>query len=238
MQSAAESAVVVGLACAMAGVMMASVSITGLATSISSFIVELSSQNLFILLFLAAAACFVFGMGIGSIPSYIFVAITVAPALTKIGQPLLAAHLFVFWTAMSAFITPPVCVAAYVSSAIAKCSPVKAGLHAVRFGAGFFVVPFAFVYNPALILNGTAAQTVIAAAATAIGMYAMAIGFEGYFRKRFPGWQRVLFMAAGVSMIYPSYGVRLIAVAVIALQLLLHIKAAKSTAVDEVPASR
>ena len=72
-----------GLACAMAGIMMASVSITGLATSISGFIVELSSQNLFILLLLAAAACFVFGMGIGSIPSYIFVAITVAPALTR-----------------------------------------------------------------------------------------------------------------------------------------------------------
>ena len=117
---ASKSAVVVGLACAMAGIMMASVSITGLATSISGFIVELSGQNLFILLLLAALACFVFGMGIGSIPSYIFVAITVAPALSKMGVPVLAAHLFVFWTAMSAFITPPVCVAGYVAAAIAK----------------------------------------------------------------------------------------------------------------------
>ena len=236
LESAAESAVVVGLACAMAGIMMASVSITGLATSISSFIVELSSQNLFILLFLAAAACFVFGMGIGSIPSYIFVAITVAPALTKIGVPILAAHLFVFWTAMSAFITPPVCVAAYVASAIAKCSPVKAGLHAVRFGAGFFVVPFAFVYNPALILNGTIMQTIIAAAAMAIGLYAIAIGFEGYLRKSVVWWQRVLFMAAGVSMIYPSLVIRLVAIAVIAAQVLLHVKAARDPVVEDVTA--
>ena len=170
-------------------------------------------------------------MGIGSIPSYIFVAITVAPALTKIGVPILAAHLFVFWTAMSAFITPPVCVAAYVASAIAKCSPVKAGLHAVRFGAGFFVVPFAFVYNPALILNGTIIQTVIATAAMAIGLYAIAIGFEGYLRKNVVWWQRVLFMAAGVGMIYPSFVVRLVAIAVIAAQVLLHVKAARGPVV-------
>ena len=227
MARTSESAVVVGLACAMAGIMMASVSITGLATSISSFIVELSSQNLFILLVLAAAACFVFGMGIGSIPSYIFVAITVAPALTKIGIPLLAAHLFVFWTAMSAFITPPVCVAAYVASAIAECSPVKAGLHAVRFGAGFFIVPFAFIYNPALLLNGTIMQTFIAAAATAIGLYAVAIGFEGHLRKSVTWWQRAVFIASGISMLYPSLGVRLVALAVMAILVLLHIKAAR-----------
>lgn len=232
--SASESAVVVGLACAMAGIMMASVSITGLATSISSFIVELSSQNLFILLLLAAASCFVFGMGIGSIPSYIFVAITVAPALTKIGIPILAAHLFVFWTAMSAFITPPVCVAAYVASAIAQCSPVRAGLHAVRFGAGFFIVPFAFIYNPALLLNGTIIQTVIAAAATAIGLYSLAISFEGYLRKSVAWWQRVLFMAAGIIMLYPNYAIRLAGLAAIALLVLWHIKVTKNSAVENV----
>jgi len=232
--SASESAVVVGLACAMAGIMMASVSITGLATSISSFIVELSSQNLFILLLLAAASCFVFGMGIGSIPSYIFVAITVAPALTKIGIPILAAHLFVFWTAMSAFITPPVCVAAYVASAIAQCSPVRAGLHAVRFGAGFFVVPFAFIYNPALLLNGTIIQTVIAAVATAISLYSFAIAFEGYLLKSVAWWQRVLFMAAGIIMLYPSYAMRLAGLAAIALLVLWHIKVTKNSAVENV----
>lgn len=236
MSSAAESAVVVGLACAMAGIMMASVSMTGLATSISGFIVEVSSQNLFILLFLAAVACFVFGMGIGSIPSYIFVAITVAPALTKIGVPLLAAHLFVFWTAMSAFITPPVCVAAYVASAIARCSPVRAGLHAVRFGAGFFLVPFAFVYNPALLLNGPIIQTVIVAAALVIGCFAIAIGLEGYLFKRVGGWQRALLIAAGIAMLHPGYGIRLAGLAVITLLVLWHRKVAQG-AVETVIAS-
>jgi TRAP-type uncharacterized transport system fused permease subunit len=128
-------------------------------------------------------------------------------------------------------------VAAYVASAIAKCSPVKTGLHAVRFGAGFFVVPFAFVYNPALILNGTITQTIIAAAATAIGLYALAIGFEGYLRKSVVWWQRVLFMAAGVSMIYPSFSIRLVAIVVIAAQVLLHIKAARGPVVEGAAAS-
>lgn len=227
--SAAESAVVVGLACAMAGIMMASVSITGLATAISSFIVEVSSQNLFILLFLAAMACFLFGMGIGSIPSYIFVAITVAPALTKIGVPLLAAHLFVFWTAMSAFITPPVCVAAYVASAIAQCSPVKAGLHAVRFGAGFFLVPFAFIYNPALLLNGPVVQTVIATVALLIGCFAIAIGFEGYLFKRVSWWQRALFIAAGIAMVHPSYVIRIAGLLVTILLVLFNRKTSKDS---------
>jgi TRAP transporter 4TM/12TM fusion protein len=225
--SAAESAVVVGLACAMAGIMMASVSITGLATAISSFIVEVSSQNLFILLFLAAIACFLFGMGIGSIPSYIFVAITVAPALTKIGVPLLAAHLFVFWTAMSAFITPPVCVAAYVASAIAQCSPVKAGLHAVRFGAGFFLIPFAFIYNPALLLNGPVIQTVVATAALLIACFAIAIGFEGYLFRRVSWLQRALFIAAGIAMLHPGYLVRIASLLVILFLVLFNRKTSK-----------
>jgi TRAP transporter 4TM/12TM fusion protein len=229
LSSAAESAVVVGLACAMAGIMMASVSITGLATAISSFIVEVSSQNLFVLLFLAAIACFLFGMGIGSIPSYIFVAITVAPALTKIGVPLLAAHLFVFWTAMSAFITPPVCVAAYVASAIAQCSPVKAGLHAVRFGAGFFLVPFAFIYNPALLLNGPVIQTVVATVALLIACLAIAIAFEGYLFKRVSWWQRVLFIAAGIAMLHPGYSVRVASLLVILCLVLFNRKAAKGS---------
>jgi TRAP-type uncharacterized transport system fused permease subunit len=135
---------------------------------------------------------------------------------------------------MSAFITPPVCVAAYVASAIAQCSPVRAGLHAVRFGAGFFIVPFAFIYNPALLLNGTIIQTVIAAAATAISLYSFAIAFEGYLRKSVAWWQRVLFMAAGIIMLYPNYAIRLAGLAAIALLVLWHIKVTKNSAVENV----
>jgi TRAP transporter 4TM/12TM fusion protein len=227
--AASESAIVVALACAMAGIMMASVALTGLATSISGFIVDVSNQNLFLLLVLSALACFVFGMGIGSIPSYIFVAITVAPALTKIGIPLLSAHLFVFWTAMSAFITPPVCVAAYVAAAIAQCSPLKAGLHAARFGAGFFLVPFAFIYNPGIVLTGPLIGTVIAVLAIIIGFLAIGAAMEGYLFRKLDRWRRVVLTAAGLAMISPDYPVRLAALCIIVGLMFVEYKSSRKT---------
>lgn len=238
MSGAAQSAVVVGLACAMAGIMMASVSITGLATSISSFIVEISGASLFLLLLLSALACFVFGMGIGSIPSYIFVAITVAPALTKVGVPLLSAHLFVFWAAMAAFITPPVCVAAYVASAIASASPMRTGLHSVRFGAGFFLVPFAFIYNPPLLLQGSVLEIALATLAAAVGLFAIAATFEGYLLIWAPLWQRGFFLAGGVMMLTPSYLFRLAGLAVIALPVIFQIRGSRHAPVGSTGTGR
>lgn len=234
MAAASHSATVVGLACAMAGIMMASVSITGLATSISGLIVELSGNSLFMLLLLAACACLVFGMGIGSIPSYIFVAITIAPALTRMGQPEISAHLFVFWTAMSAFITPPVCVAAYVAAAIAEASPVKAGLHALRFGAGFFLIPFAFMYNPGLLLRGTAVDTVIATAAMIVGLFAVAVFFEGYLYKRISWWLRICFAAGGVLMFVPNIWVRVLGIASLSALVLWEYKSVKEERVKTI----
>jgi len=228
MSGASKGAVVVGLACAMAGIMMASVSITGLATSISSFIVDLSGASLFVLLLLSALACFVFGMGIGSIPSYIFVAITVAPALTKVGVPLLSAHLFVFWAAMAAFITPPVCVAAFVASAIANASPMRTGLHSVRFGAGFFLVPFAFIYNPPLLLQGSVLEIVMATIATIIGFFAIAVVFEGYLLNWVGLWQRGLFLVGGVMMLIPSYWIRLAGLVIISLPIIFQIRTSRT----------
>ena len=156
----ARAGVTVGLACAMAGLMMGSVGMTGIAASLSDTLVNISGGSTFAILLLGAFASFLFGMGIGSIPSYIFVAIMVAPALTKVGITLIAAHLFVFWFAMSAFITPPVCVSAYIAAAIAQCSAMKAGLQAIRVGIGFLIIPFAFMYNQGLILQGSAMEIV------------------------------------------------------------------------------
>lgn len=227
MSAAAQSAVVVGLACAMAGIMMASVSITGLATSISGFIVELSGDSLFLLLLFSAFACFVFGMGIGSIPSYIFVAITVAPALTKVGVPLLSAHLFVFWAAMSAFITPPVCVAAFVAAAIANASPLRTGFHAVRFGAGFFIVPFAFIYNPPLLLHGSVLEIVLAIIYTTVGLFAFGAAFEGYFLSWVRLWQRGLLLMGGILIMAPGHWTRLAGLVLIALPVIGQVKSSR-----------
>lgn len=231
MNVSAQSSVIVGLTCAMAGIMMASVATTGLATSISGIIVKFAAGSLFALLLLAALASFVFGMGIGSIPSYIFVAIMVAPALTQVGIKMIAAHLFVFWTAMSAFITPPFCVSAYVASAIAKSSPMRTGLQAIRIGIGFLLIPFAFIYNPGLILQASIIEIVIATIAVAMGLISVSAGLEGYLLKRINWGERGLLLVGGIMMLVPSYSVRLLALAMIAVIVLWQAKGIKRSRV-------
>jgi TRAP transporter 4TM/12TM fusion protein len=224
MTESARASVIVGLACAMAGIMMGSVAMTGIAASLTGILVKTAAGNLFILLLLAALASFVFGMGIGSIPSYIFVAIMVAPALTEMGQPMIVSHLFVFWIAMSAFITPPVCVSAYIAASIAGGSPMRTGFQAVRIGIGFLLVPFAFVYNPEIILQGSASEIVMAAIAVAMGIAAISVGMEGYLLRRMNWWEIGLFLICGIIIIFSIYWIRLAALAIILAMVLRQIK--------------
>jgi TRAP transporter 4TM/12TM fusion protein len=224
MEGSARTAIIVVLACAMAGLMMGSVSLTGIAISISGDLVRIAGGNLFLLLVLAAITCFIFGMGMGSIPCYIFVSIMVAPALAQMGIPLIIAHLFVFWLALSSFITPPVCIAAYVAAAIAECSPMRAGVWATRIGIGIFIVPFAFVYNQGLVLYGsplTIATTIIF---SLIGALFTAAGLEGYLLTTTKLWQRIIFLIFGLMMFFPSLKVRLFALTLLAIASYFQLK--------------
>ena len=227
MSDSAKSSIIVGLTCSMAGIMMASVAMTGLASTLSDSIVKYAGDNLFVLLLLAAVASFVFGMGIGSIPSYIFVAIMVAPALTQMGQPAISAHLFVFWIAMSAFITPPFCVSAYVASAIAKSSPMRTGFQAIRIGVGFLLIPFAFIYNPGLILHGSIKDIVVAGVAVAIGLVAVSAALEGYLLRPFKRFERAIFFLGGIMMLVPDNGARMLALVMMGAFLFLQIRERK-----------
>jgi TRAP transporter 4TM/12TM fusion protein len=200
--------VIVGLSCAMAGLMMGSVSLTAIALSISGNIVNFAGGNLFLLLLLAALASFIFGMGMTSIPCYIFVAIMVAPALEQMGIRAITAHLFVFWLAIASFITPPVCLAAYVAAAISKTSPMLAGVYATRLGVGNFIIPFAFIYNPGLVINDTPLNIVLVFTITIIGIFSIAAGLEGYLFKRLIWWQRVLLSIIGVVLFLPVWWIR------------------------------
>jgi TRAP transporter 4TM/12TM fusion protein len=206
--------VIVGLSCAMAGLMMGSVSLTAIALSISGNIVNFAGGNLFLLLLLAALASFVFGMGMTSIPCYIFVAIMVAPALEQMGIRTIAAHLFVFWLAIASFITPPVCLAAYVAAAISKTSPMLAGVYATRLGIGNFIIPFAFIYNPGLILNDTPLNIALAIIFTMVGIISIAVGFEGYLYRRLTGWQRILLLISGIMLLFPIWWIRFLSLGI------------------------
>lgn len=224
LSDAASSSIIVGLACSMAGIMMGSVAMSGFAVSLSTEIVNIAQGSLFVLLVLAAVACFVFGMGIGAIASYIFVVIMVAPALIQQGVNDLAAHLFVFWFAMTAFITPPYCVAAFVTSAIAKSTPMRTAFQAMRLGIGFILLPFAFIYNPGLILLGSIPEIVVSVLAVAIAMFAISASLEGYLFRQISWFDRSVFFAAGIAMMFPYQGVRLLVLGILCAEVIWQIR--------------
>jgi TRAP transporter 4TM/12TM fusion protein len=224
MEGSGRSIIQVGLACAMAGIIMASLSLTGVAVLISGELVKVASGNMFILLILAAIASFIFGMGMTAIPCYIFVAIMVAPALVQMGISEMAAHFFVFWLALGSFITPPVCIAAYVASAIAQSPPMRVGLQATLIGIGIYIIPFAFIYNPAILLEGSVSEIVLTITFVLLGIVALSAGIADYLVQR-AGWvKRSLLFLSAFMIFFPSWTTRVSGLGVIAAILVWQIR--------------
>lgn len=204
-ESTAKAMCTAGIACAMAGVVMGSLAGTGFGVTFSARLVSLAGGNLLVLLLLTAVACYVLGMGVSSIPIYIILATLVAPAMTKMGVPVEAAHLFVIYWGNIAFISPPVAVAVFVAASIANCDPMQAGWQAVRLAIVSFVVPFMFVYDPVLILIGTPLKIVLATVTSIIGVIALGAGLEGYL-YRSTGWlERAGLLLGGFLLLFPDW---------------------------------
>jgi TRAP transporter 4TM/12TM fusion protein len=150
----ARQALPVGVACAIVGVIIGILTLTGAASNFAGFILEVGSQSLFLSLLLTMLVCLVLGMGIPTIPNYIITSSIAAPALLNLGVPLIVSHMFVFYFGIMADLTPPVALAAFAASSIAKESAMKIGFKAVVVAIAGFVVPFMAVYDPALMLQG------------------------------------------------------------------------------------
>ncbi|MCA6217514.1 TRAP transporter permease [Ideonella sp. B7] len=149
----AKQAVPVGLACAIVGVIIGTLTLTGAATSFAGFILQVGEKSLFLSLVLTMIVCLILGMGIPTIPNYIITSSIAAPALLKLGVPLIVSHMFVFYFGIMADLTPPVALAAFAAASIARDSPMKIGLKATQIAAAGFVVPYMAVYDPALMLQ-------------------------------------------------------------------------------------
>ncbi len=149
----ARSAVPVGIACALVGVIIGTMTLTGVAGTVTQGIVSLAGDSLFLTLVLTMLACLVLGMGIPTIPNYIITSSLVAPILLKMGVPLIVSHMFVFYFGIMADLTPPVALAAFAAATVARCSFMKTGFHAVRIAVAGFVVPYMAVYDNALMLQ-------------------------------------------------------------------------------------
>ncbi|MDB4443949.1 TRAP transporter fused permease subunit [bacterium] len=194
----------IGFICAGVGMIIGIVVLTGIGLRLSSGLIHLAGGSLLLLLVLAAVSSLILGMGMPSVSAYIVLVILVAPALKQLGIPLLAAHLFIFYFAIASFITPPVCISAYVAAGISGGSMIKTGLHASRIGIVVYIVPFLFVYNPVLLLEGDVAEIVLAVISGGIGIVLLAAGFQGHLLKKATWLQRLLFLLGGFLLFVPG----------------------------------
>ncbi len=172
----ARQALPVGIACAIVGVIIGVLTLTGAASSFAGFILTVGEKSLFLSLFLTMIVCLILGMGIPTIPNYIITSSIAAPALLHLGVPLIVSHMFVFYFGIMADLTPPVALAAFAAASIAKASPMKIGVKATQIAIAGFVIPYMAVYTPALMLQG---DWTVAAVAYIVGKALLAVGLWG-----------------------------------------------------------
>ena len=195
--SGAKSTVSVAMACACVGIIVGVCGMTGFALNVAHAIISIGKQSLMLTLLFTMVTCMILGMGLPSIPSYLITATIAAPALVELGQPEIAAHMFCFYFAMFANLTPPVALASFAAAGLSGGSPMKTGWQSVRLALAGFIVPFMFVFNPQLLLNDVTVLTGIQVVLTAcIGVVLIAAAVEGYLFGRM---NVVLRIIAGVG---------------------------------------
>ncbi len=171
----------VAIACAVVGIIIGVVSLTGFGLNMANAIIQLGRSNLMLTLILTMVTCMILGMGLPSIPAYLITATMAAPALVKLGIPALAAHMFVFYFAMFANITPPVALASFAAAGLSGGDPMKTGLQSVKLSLAGFIVPYFFIHNTALLLLDTTPLVAIRVTITAIiGVTMIGMATEGY----------------------------------------------------------
>jgi len=231
LEAGGRGCITVAVACSMAGIIAGCITVTGLASRLISGIIAISSAipnpmlGTLIALFLTMLCCIVLGMGVPTTANYCIMASTCAPILITLGIPKIAAHFFVFYFGIVADITPPVALAAYAGSAIAKSDPMKTGVNATKLAIAAFIIPYIFSLEPSLLmLNKGFLNAVEVIATSAIGMFGVAMGLEGFFKGKLHWALRILVIVGGLLLIYPSLPTDIIGVVVvggvIALQLL------------------
>ncbi|MDR3258441.1 MAG: TRAP transporter fused permease subunit [Fusobacteriaceae bacterium] len=200
----ANSAVVVAIPCAVAGVIVGILSYTSLGLTISQEISKMAGNRLWLALILAMILVIIMGMGMPTSAAYIMSATLLAPALKKIGVPLIVAHFFIFYFANLSMITPPVALAAYTAAGVAKTPFWETGIEAFKYSFIIFLIPFVFVYNPALLGLGTVMEIALAVIPAVVGLWAVAVGMIGFFKTNISIIMRILLVGIGFSMIVPE----------------------------------
>jgi len=218
----AYQTVPVAMATATAGIMIGIILQTGLAIKFTSFLVDFAGGQLFIALLITMVAAIILGTALPTTPAYIMLAALLIPALIKLGVPPMAAHMFAFYYGCLSAITPPECLAVYAAASISRCGVWAAGWQAVKFGAAGFIVPFFFVYYPALLFTGPWLEIGLAAVTGLVGVVALAAALEGYLIRPATWLERGMFLAGALLLIDPGLITDLIGFGLLGAGLLLQ----------------
>lgn len=225
LREGAISALGVAAACAAVGFIVGVTTLTGLGLKFTSLTVALSQGNLFLALFFTMVACTILGTGLPTTATYIVLATMAAPALTELGVPILAAHLFVLYFGVVADLTPPAALAAYAGAGIAGSNPLKTGLTAVKLAIAGFVVPFVFAYSPSLLLiNTTAVQVILITGSSIIGVFSLAAAVLGYLNRKTTIIERILLLGSSYGLLIPGWQSDIVGVILLGIALYMQFK--------------
>ena len=206
LEAGSRGAITVAVACSMAGIIAGCITVTGLASILINAIVQLAGNATIVGLVLTMLCCIVLGMGVPTTANYCIMASTCAPILIQLGFPLVAAHFFVFYFGIVADITPPVALAAYAGSAIAKSDPMKTGINATKLAIAAFIVPYIFAYSPALLFENISGWWEVAqiCVSALLGIFAIAASLNGFLYKKIHPVLRIVLAVGGLGMMIPG----------------------------------
>lgn len=217
LETAGRNILGVAAACATAGIIIGIVTLTGLGLKMASGLVALAGGNMLFTLFFTMISSIILGMGIPTTANYLITSTITAPAVMQLGVPALAAHMFTFYFGIIADITPPVALAAYAGSAIAKSNPFKTGVQATKLAIAAFIIPYIFAFSPSLLMiNTTPLQIVQIVITSLVGMISLGAAMEGFFLTLTDRIDRMLFFVGGLLLIFPEGRTDLIGFALIA----------------------
>ncbi|MEM6460710.1 MAG: TRAP transporter fused permease subunit [Pseudomonadota bacterium] len=188
---------------AAAGFIIGVLNVTGLGFAVTHALIDLGQGRLFLLLLISALVCLVLGMGMPTVGVYLLLAVLVAPSLVQSGVEPIAAHLFIFYLGMMSMVTPPVGIGAFFAASIAKAPHMQTAFESMRFGWTAYIVPFLFVFSPALLLIGDPMEIVIAVTTAVLGVYAISAAFIGWLHGPAGNLRRFAIAAAGVALLLP-----------------------------------
>ncbi|ELV06407.1 TRAP transporter permease [Brachyspira hampsonii] len=222
--NAARNIISVAIACAMAGIIIGVITLTGLGLKIGAGLISISGGIPLLLLFLTMISSIILGMGVPTTANYLITSTIAASAIIGLGYEPLAAHMFVFYFGIIADVTPPVALAAMAGAAIAKSDPLKTGIEATKLSIGAFIIPYMFIFNPdILMINTTIADIIPILISSLIGMFGVSAGLEGYVFRKCKAYERILFIIAGLLSIYPEVYSDIIGIGIIAILVIIQI---------------